>query len=160
AGTFFAAVALLAGLILSSFPAIKVTGSLTTITSRERVTIADSSPGGNLRLRGAWHSALGGVGDGFEAQRRLVVDIDTSLGGRLVGGARYRGWFRGRRSFWTYAHQRVRRLYVLVDPVENLGEGITQAVPLRFEVPCHALDIGGQFGPGRLQPGHLVAHLP
>ena len=51
AGTFFAAVALLAGLIVSSFPTIELAGSLTAIASRERVTIADSGPGGNTPRR-------------------------------------------------------------------------------------------------------------
>jgi hypothetical protein len=41
AGTFFAGVALLAGVIMSSFPTIDVVGPLTTTAPRERVTIAD-----------------------------------------------------------------------------------------------------------------------
>src|ERR1019366_2859866 len=44
---FVAAWALVAGVILSSFPTIEVVGSLTTIASRERVTLADGSKGGN-----------------------------------------------------------------------------------------------------------------
>src|SRR5580698_10486297 len=47
AGTFFEAVALLAGVISSSFPTIEAVGSLASSAPRERVTIADCSKGGN-----------------------------------------------------------------------------------------------------------------
>ncbi|HEY3842403.1 MAG TPA: hypothetical protein VGL48_04060 [Acidimicrobiales bacterium] len=50
AGTFLAAVTLLAGVIVSSFPTTDVAGSLTTTASRERVTIADGNDQGQYRL--------------------------------------------------------------------------------------------------------------
>ncbi len=53
----------------------------------------------------------------------------------------------------------LRRLHVLVDPLENLGQRAAQAVALRLEVPGHALDVRRQLGPGGLQPGDLVAQL-
>jgi hypothetical protein len=48
---FFAAVALLAGLIVSSFAAIAMAGFPTTTASRERVTIADGTKQGQYPRR-------------------------------------------------------------------------------------------------------------